>query len=404
MKTPFGIRGGISLLEVLIGIFVLAFGLLGIAAIIPAGRITVAETAKADYCGSVGRAALREIRLRRMLYPAQTPSGDSLYWADPTGKSVAPQPPWPNNKTLVSFCVDPLLAAAARAAGDDGSSVSTFPFNDSTDQSNSNVPLPLPRVTFLPGTTPPSSSPGPVMFLSMAQRIFVCGNDLALDNFPGKFRPRRLYTYSAGRVQEYPPRGTDMGYAIAQADSGTPLLAETEGSYSWMFTVTPSWTQWGTNNLPMGDRQSYNVSVVVFQNRSLNLPGVDNPPAERVATVTNPILGPGMGGGSCTLGAAVDSWLNFNVGDWLMLCGSITQQGGGQLPVFVWYKIITADPTVNTDQNGNSTRSVSLAGPDWPSTGSPPQPVPATQAVLLTNVLGVYTNTMQVDLSATWSK
>ena len=48
-------------MEVLISIFVLSIGLLGVAALIPLGQMALWETAKADRCGACGRAALREI-------------------------------------------------------------------------------------------------------------------------------------------------------------------------------------------------------------------------------------------------------------------------------------------------------------------------------------------------------
>ena len=65
-------RAGLSLMEVLLSIFVLSIGLLGVAAIIPLGQISLWETAKADRSGACGRAAMREIQVRRML--------DFRYW------------------------------------------------------------------------------------------------------------------------------------------------------------------------------------------------------------------------------------------------------------------------------------------------------------------------------------
>jgi hypothetical protein len=47
--------------------FVLSVGLLGVAALIPVGRFAIVETAKADRSGACGRAALSEIKVRRML-------------------------------------------------------------------------------------------------------------------------------------------------------------------------------------------------------------------------------------------------------------------------------------------------------------------------------------------------
>ena len=60
-----------SLLEVLAAIGVLSIGLLGLAALLPIGRYTIGEATKADRAGQCGRAALRDVIVRRMLDPYQ---------------------------------------------------------------------------------------------------------------------------------------------------------------------------------------------------------------------------------------------------------------------------------------------------------------------------------------------
>jgi len=60
-------RRGISLMEVLISVFILSIGLLGVAAMIPIGKLAMIETSKSDRTGACGRAALREVKVRRML-------------------------------------------------------------------------------------------------------------------------------------------------------------------------------------------------------------------------------------------------------------------------------------------------------------------------------------------------
>ena len=69
-------RRGVSLLEVLASIGVLSIGLLGLAALLPIGRYTISEAVKGDRAGDCGRAALRDIVVRRML--------DSTTWTVPT--------------------------------------------------------------------------------------------------------------------------------------------------------------------------------------------------------------------------------------------------------------------------------------------------------------------------------
>jgi len=83
-----GFRRGVSLMEVLISIFVMAFGLLGLAALIPVGRFAIEETGKADRSGACGRAAMREVKVRRMLDPANwasLPTNNGPFVIDPIG-------------------------------------------------------------------------------------------------------------------------------------------------------------------------------------------------------------------------------------------------------------------------------------------------------------------------------
>ncbi len=82
------VRCGVSLMEVLISIFVLSVGLLGLAALIPVGSYALMETGKADRAGACGRAALREVEVRRLL--------DPQFWSVPNaslnGTAVALDP------------------------------------------------------------------------------------------------------------------------------------------------------------------------------------------------------------------------------------------------------------------------------------------------------------------------
>jgi len=84
-----GLRRGVSLMEVLISIFVMTFGLLGLAALIPVGRFAIEETGKADRSGACGRAALREVKVRRILDPVNWSSIPGNY-ADGTPFAIDP--------------------------------------------------------------------------------------------------------------------------------------------------------------------------------------------------------------------------------------------------------------------------------------------------------------------------
>jgi hypothetical protein len=87
-------RRGFTLLEVLVSMGVLMLGLLGVAALIPIGKVAMSETNKADRTGDCGRAGLRDFRVRRMLDPsnwASAPTG-YVYAIDPLGAKNSTSP------------------------------------------------------------------------------------------------------------------------------------------------------------------------------------------------------------------------------------------------------------------------------------------------------------------------
>ncbi len=72
-------KRGISLLEVLISIFVLSIGLLGVLSLIPLGKINLDKVEISDRTGTVGRAILRHIKIANWItYEKWIYSGTSL--------------------------------------------------------------------------------------------------------------------------------------------------------------------------------------------------------------------------------------------------------------------------------------------------------------------------------------
>ena len=85
-------RRGVSLMEVLMSIFILTVGLLGMASLIPVGGFQVSEAIKADRAATVGRAAFNEVRMRGLLDPRAWRNGDNvdttqLFVIDPLGNN-----------------------------------------------------------------------------------------------------------------------------------------------------------------------------------------------------------------------------------------------------------------------------------------------------------------------------
>ncbi|MHC4181278.1 MAG: type IV pilus modification PilV family protein, partial [Planctomycetota bacterium] len=158
----FPLRRGLSLLEVLISMFVLTVGLLGVAALIPMGRFAIVEAGKADRSGACGHAAMHEIKVRGML--------DYNNWNNAPADADLP------------FAIDPLGVA-----------------NDLTG------PLgPIARITLLSPTT------GVAMGQPEADAIFGWHDKLLFD-LPDDAdrRPRRMVTDSSGQVGPFPSVSSD---------------------------------------------------------------------------------------------------------------------------------------------------------------------------------------------------
>ncbi len=74
----------------LVSLFVLSVGVLGVAALIPLGKLAMLEVEKSDRTGACGRAALREVKVRRMLDPSNwtnTSFTGNVFVIDPLGVS-----------------------------------------------------------------------------------------------------------------------------------------------------------------------------------------------------------------------------------------------------------------------------------------------------------------------------
>ena len=281
-------------------------------------------------------------------------------------------------------------------------SIQTFPYHQTYVYG---APL-LPRLTLLASPLPTFQNSPPqavqlpawpnpwfesawtqprVMPFAVADRIFRSSDDVL---------------YNAVDVNHTRPTVTEDG-------SGTPQY---QGSYSWFVTIAPTGSEVDENsttnlsNDPVMNpdpsalvkSSQFTVSVVVCQNRQLDLPlnqpPADVPPSEwmvpLLAPSTTPLppgqpqgLLPGLGGGEAVLAAPVNSnqatWLaGLQPGQWLMLSGILvsaelrtdTNNNTYWWPHFRtvadWYRIVAVDDASNLQTYG--TRNVTLQGPDWP--------------------------------------
>jgi prepilin-type N-terminal cleavage/methylation domain-containing protein len=350
-------RRGLSLMEVLISIFVLSIGLLGVAALIPLGQMALWETAKADRSGACGRAALREIQVGRML--------DFRYWfwrsgqwgpylSTDTYSNVAAS----TNTESLPFVVDPL--GRAKGLPDTfGLTTSGVCMSRRTLQT-----APLSPSTILPPPPMPDNSP---MADTLAAQIFFWNDDLAFD-IPKNSNIRPTLITSGGNIVS-------------------------EGGYSWFFTVMPAATEMAQ---PVASRRLFNVSAAVCYKRNFQLSDSTQPVSatvthtfegEHTATITAATGFPGMGIGGGTV--QLNNQVNAKENQWVMLYHlDSSTPPTPQLNRCCWYRVVG----VNKDMN-----MLSLNGPDWD---------PNLDAVLVVvpGVIGVYNTTMELDWDPLWTK
>lgn len=407
------LRSAFSLLEVLIAMFILTVGMLGIAAAVVIGNASALRALVADRVASVGRNGLAEVRTREMLDPNR--------WVDVAGSPVLANrdPPVPG----AAFCIDPLYVATVNGQqGEVPNSLSPqlacFPFYTTDDI------LTMQRVTLNIAPVQPPTVPELQEILKkmltkpwLFERIFVAEDDLNVD-LTTLSRPRLLFRTFR----------TDTGATVTlpvpalPGDTGTPLYPDDQllypdyqGMYSWMVTVVP--------DIPRGatiDQQKYIVSVVVFRNRVLLPP--DDPtldtPAERVAVANM------LGGGDIRLsvpastlqkpgGGSYDAaeYLGVREGQYILLAGRqlVTPDNPDVFhKVFLWYRVIATGELYQPSDN-RYYREFTLAGPDWNrdwcvqnDTDGDGTPLEA-QAILCSEVYGVYSQVMEPDALSRFS-
>jgi hypothetical protein len=283
-------RRGITLLEVLVAMLVLTVGVLGMAAIIPLGKLELAEGDMSDNASTVGRWAFRDLSVRGYLRPDM--------WADPvTGRPVmgtmtgaidrysltpttaarvftsmsisggaSMRPPY------VPIVIDPLMLAPANfgatspnataltgAEQDHRALCNVFPYSaglggeaDGLPEGSELCPV-MPRFTLR--TMPPSLlTPTPIRYTmryDLASRIFRGSDDLTIDVPEGdlRVRPQQEFAintdYSDPMTTFAPTDGTIVSTTNSAALNAKGTLSgvlyrKYLGTYSWFFIVEPS--------------------------------------------------------------------------------------------------------------------------------------------------------------------
>jgi hypothetical protein len=392
-------RGGVTLLEILICIAILAFGLLGVVSLIPAGHFAVAETSKADRSTACAQAAKDQIHLRGMLDPANWREHNGGVSIDPAtgtnrliGADYTITPPTlippSTNGTMV---IDPLMLSQ-HESDPDYAYLETFPVFQGA------IADELPRLTL--------NSSGVRMPVELAERIFYWEDDtiVTINDSDPDLRPRQNFRSWDGGLKSAPLPYRAVEDDTAPSGSCEPLLREGRGDYSWLLTVTPSSSEL---ELPATEKKTFEVSTVVFHKRDFTFDRSAPIPPERMAEVDPSFAGiAGAGASDIPLVAPATlstekqlEYLKVKPNQWLMLVGDVQDErfaSGERDRVAKWYRVISIDDELTTTPSANTVRWVTVTGPEWRA-GSQPGEMQGTKAILVDNVIGVFTETMTLE-------
>lgn len=322
-----GASAGITLLEVLIAMLVMTVGILGMAAIIPLGRLELAEANIADNSATLGRWAFRDLSVRGYLRPenwANPLTGDPVIQpvdttVDPSTVLVSGAPPAARQFQIdarlmrppfVPVVIDPLMLSPVNPAGITGPNsdsntesshrevCSVFPYSLRIGGPSTGLPEGSPTAPLIPRVTLrtyPLTVNGAgktlkyTMRFDMASRLFRANDDLVFGE-PRDLRQRPIQQFT-------PDFSASNAYSVnvVPVDGlGTSTIVESAGfrkylgAYSWFFIAEPAMSETyspaasqmmpavgGPGASVLGTRQ-YRYWVVVCHQRDLRVLPDDN--------------------------------------------------------------------------------------------------------------------------------
>jgi prepilin-type N-terminal cleavage/methylation domain-containing protein len=393
---------GITLIEVLIAIFVLAVGLVSVSALLPVAGFQVQRSQIDDRKAQVGPSAAREFRTRAWLRPDYWLYANNKYFVDSTTGILNGWNPGNGAGTGTAITAQqsiPPIAIDPRMIKQFDTSASLFASNGGT--------IVMPRLTC-------TSALG-----AAADQACLSQDDLTFD-------------IAANNPDALPTNGFNS------ANTKRAF----EGRFSWMATLVPVYgdpVAPNPNGTPL-NRNSMILSTVVFNQRPTAIaPGTKdssgaNISGERAAqatftgtAITNPPTAQGIGAGELQMFSGSQNDLAVKSGEWIMLGTIILDPNAPGAtppqqvrPYFRWYRVVSAgpimspnssDPTHGDNRSSGFARDLTISGADWQMALVPPTQTvtqggsryPLFWAFIYDGAVAVYERTVHLEGFSMWS-
>jgi type II secretory pathway pseudopilin PulG len=359
-------KRGVTLVEVLIAIFVIMFGILGLFAVLTLGRSYTEKTETITATLSCGDAVLSRVKMptadnREYVRPS-APITETGWTSIDVGRffyngGTYPTTTQPNDTSGLTglVLIDPL--GYAKSAGVDFPAANpTEPRALLSDTTNP-IQLAIPRITHWSGT-----AAAPVAISgALADRQNTWSDDVIIPLVEGDSRPRQVYLAherdSGGKVigrrgVAMPWQPGDSQTTPAQLDA---LHGQSEGVYTWSVMVKPDDAQLA---LSARAQTQFTAWVLIYQRREVGSTVV---PVER--TVVCNMVGNGVIGGDVKLTTTNGpEYFAVKRDQWLLLVGL----DSSRRIQCAWYQIEVIDRDVTQETATRWSVNATLRGSDWP--------------------------------------
>jgi prepilin-type N-terminal cleavage/methylation domain-containing protein len=392
---------GVTLVEVLISMGILAIGLLGAAAMFPVGSYFMQKGEISDRGAAIAQAAFADLVARGDLRPNNWQIWDGAEYAPldqymrswMARQSRINEPRFQQDMNASAgfvYIIDPLGTAGALRSGTiNRTGLSYAPALIPGDSIENAVDADM------DGIWTAFKNGWPVRRL--------CTNSVLIGEVPSESVAQRIYSSSDDLAFSVDDEDVPTRQRVIGPDTNgdqvpdSAVARQSRGDYSWMAMVAP--TQSDAREALALDPSAYyfDVSVIVFYKRPIST--IDS----SEALVNGNIVSTGTGGGEILLDSAGidDAFEELKEGQWVLVSGphpSSTREN----PLFFsqWYRVLVIDDEPDGSVVGDikfgdaeRQRRIGLRGPDWPWTkvGS------VVRVGLFPGAVAVHTKTMRLE-------